>query len=339
MISSYNARIRSNWGVILALTACLGLFVSFVSSSWHPRFEHRLEVVENQLALLSGQPYHLDGAVVEFPEFRSRLLFPLLLRGTISLGPFSASQVFLLLQLMTCWLAFLAFFLLLMKKAGASLKGAAFGSLAFAYCQIYTFNHGWEHPSDYLDHLFFSGILWLSLGKRRVALTMLVLLATLNHQTAAFAGFIWFFLFALDFAPLRVRWAEAAYAAALSAGSYGLSNVVRLAMGGRGRDGYGTDGRRTLVDLLEFLRHPQPYGWPVLMVAMVAPLVIWLWSNRAGITDQIQRLLWAAAAILAVSSAITPLEELRSAFLVPLVVVGYAAVAADVNAGGAAAQA
>jgi len=321
-----------SFAAVLFLSACLALCVCFVSANENSRFQHRAEVIYNQFAILKGQPHHIDGVETVYPQFQSRVLFPLLLKGAVSLPLFSVTQIYLLLRIATAWVAFVAFLLLCIRMAEATVKAAAFGGVAFAYSLIFTFNHGWEHPTDFLDVIFFSGFLWLSMRKLRIALALLVALGTLNHQTAAFASVVWFCLWGIE-SPFRIEWGQVAYSAALAAGSYSLSTAVRIWLSGTGPGGYGLDGWLTIRFFEDAMRHPEPFGWPFLLVAMIGPLSLWLWSNRPAITAEIGRLVWAAVLILALSSPIAAWNELRSAFLAPLVVATFAAVASEVRMG------
>ena len=83
---------------------------------------------------------------------------------------------------------------------------------------VFTFNHGWEHPTDFLNVAFFCGFIGLALQRKRAVLALVVFLATLNHQTAAFAGVIWFVLWGGE-RPFKPKWREAAYSVSLVIGA------------------------------------------------------------------------------------------------------------------------
>jgi hypothetical protein len=329
-IKAADARSHRRNDLIVAVTAgiCLAVCVCFVSANLNSRFQHRQEAAENQLRILQGLPPQFDGVEQDRPQFQSRVLFPLLLAGAARLGVLSVRQWFLLLRLATAIAAFSAFLLLCIRGEGLPLKTAVAGSGALAYGLIFTFNHGWEHPTDFLDVLLFTGFIWLALRRRRLAFFALALVGTLNHQTSAFAAIVWFCLWGIDQRP-RINWRETGYAAALGAASYSLSTVVKVWLGQDKTAGYVIDGWRTIPQFFDALRHPEPFMWPMLLLAMALPVSVWLFANRIVVSGHIRRLAYAALLIVVVSSPIAFWSELRSVFLAPLVVMTFAAVAAE----------
>jgi hypothetical protein len=208
-------------------------------------------------------------------------------------------------------------------------KIAGLGAGALAYGLVFTFNHGWEHPTDFLDVAFFSVFLWLALQRRRALLALVVFLATLNHETAAFAGVIWFGLWGVE-PHLKLNWREAAYSAALVIGSYSISTAVKFWFGGSGQSvGYVINGYLTISQFMDALRHPRPDAWPILLLAMVLPVSLWLWSNRAVVQGDVRKLVWVSLGIVVLSSPMAYWSELRSVFLAPLVIITFAATVAE----------
>jgi hypothetical protein len=313
---------------ILVISSCLAMCVCFVSANLHERFELRPETIHNQFAILRGQPYLVDGGEAQLPQFRSRILFPLLLAIVSPWGILSVSQWYLIVRLATAVLAFGAFLLASTRFENIGLKTATFGAGCLAYGLIFTFNHRWEHPTDFLDVAFFSIAMWLTVRKRRWALLLAVMLGSLNHQTAAVACIIWFCVWGIGKAR-KVDWREAGYSAGIAFGSYALSTLVKAWVGGTRSAGYMVNGWLTVPDFLDFLRHPQPFSWPFLLAAMVLPVTIWLWTNRGVITGQIRRLLLASIAIVTLSSPIAYWSELRSVFLAPLVIATFVATVSE----------
>jgi hypothetical protein len=313
---------------ILLISGCLAIFTCLISGNLSARFAHHAEAVHNQLAILKGEPHIIDGVEKRFPQFQSRILFPLLLTAATQIHILSASQWFIFLRIATAFVAFAVFQLLCTRSQGIPVILSCLGAGALAYALVFTFNHPWEHPTDFLDVVFFSGFIWLTIEKRRAALALLVLLATLNHQTAAFGAVIWFCVRGLN-SRSRPMLPEAVYAGSLVAGSYALSTAIKSWLGHDKSISYVVDGWQTIPQLIDALRHPQPYSWPILLVAMALPASLWLWSNRTVVTGEIRRLVWAAVWIVVLSSPIAYWSELRSVFLAPMVVLTFATVASE----------
>ena len=320
---------RTQWPTIVALSGCLAIFSSWISTTLSPRFQHHDEAVYNQFAILKGIPHHIDGQEEEFSQFQGRVLFPLLLDGVTRMHLMSTSQSFTVLRLTTAFAAYLVFFLVCTEVQGVPIKIAVIGAGALAYALVFTFNHGWEHPTDFLDVAFFSGFVGLALRKRRALLALAVFVASLNHQTAAFAGVIWFFFWGVE-RRFKPKWWEAVYSGALVTGSYAVSTAVKFWFGGRSQPaGYVINGYLTISQFMDALRHPQPYAWPVLLLVMVLPVSLWLWSNRAVVRGDVSKLLWATLWIVVLSSPIAYWSELRSVFLAPVVIATLAATIAE----------
>jgi hypothetical protein len=252
---------KPQWPALLTHSGCLAIFTCYISGSLGGRFAHHAEAVSNQFAILNGLPLHFDGKAVEYPQVQSRVLFPLLLDGVSKMHLISDSQAFIFLRIATAFAAYLAFLLLCTEVEGMPLRTAGLGSGVLAYALVFTFNHPWETPTDFLDVVFFSAFLWLALQRRRVELALVVLLAALNHQTAAFAGVIWFCLWGVE-SSLKPKWREAGYSTALVIGSYAISTVVKFWFGKDHSAGYVINGWLTIPQFIDAVRHPGPYMWP-----------------------------------------------------------------------------
>jgi hypothetical protein len=321
---------KSQWAIIIALSGCFAIFSCWTSANLNPRFQHHAEEVYNQFAILKGLPHHVDGQEKVFPQFQGRVLFPLLLKGLTETHLMSDSQSFIFLRITTAFIGYLVFFIVCTQIEGMPVKYAALGAGMLAYALVFTFNHGWEHPTDFLDVAFFSAFVGLALQRRPIVFALAVFLATLNHQTAAFAGVIWFILWGLDERELKLKWQEVAFSSGLVIGSYAVSTAVKILLGGREQSvGYVIDGWLTIPQFIDFLRHPTPYGWPVLLVAMVVPVILWLWSNRAVVQGDVRRLIQASLCIVVLSSPIAFWSELRSVFLAPVLIAIFAATFAE----------
>lgn len=303
-------------GIVLACSFAVG--TTFVSNNLHPRFEHRAETIEQQFAILQGRPYLLDGVRTYFPEFQNRILFPLLFAVTAQSRIGSISQEYLVLRLLTATLAFLVFWHLLTAVGGVSLRVAAVGMGMLAYVLIFTFNHGWEHPTDYLDVIMASLFVWVCLAHRRLAAVGLALLAAANRESAPFIGVIWFALYGMG-PDRKPQYKEIAFAAGLVVLAYGMVLSIRYALGGTAALAPQTTAIVWLGDFIgEFIARPSPSGWPVLLVAMVAPLALWLWVDREWMGPTEKRLLLAGVAIALIAPLFGIVKELR--FFIPAAV-------------------
>ena len=319
---------RTPRGPVLALSACLAIFICFISENLGGRAEHHSEVVRNQFAILEGQHQTFDGVENPLPQFASRVMFPAMLATAAQNPALNEWQWYVVLRGATAFLAFLAFFLLCFRQERMSLVTATLGAAALAYGLVFTFNHPWEHPTDFIDVIAFSVFLWLALEKRRVALAIATLVATFNHETAAFAGVLWWCLWGCG-ADLRLKWKETLFAAALAAASYALATAIKMLMIPDRSLGYVADGWRTIPQFIDAIKHPLPFSWPILLMAMMLPPALWLAANRSLITQEGWRLLWASVAIIVVASPIAFWSELRSVFLAPSVIIAFVATATE----------
>ena len=325
------------WLSLFLLHFSLSIIVCFVSNNVLTRLDHRRETVRQQFAILEGHSYLVDGQEADWPPFRSRVLFPAMLALASRWEIVPPEAWFVILRLATAFVGFLAFSLLLIEVAGASLKLAAAGCGWLALGLILTFNHSWEHPTDFLDVIFFSVALWLAVRKQRASLFAATVLGTLNHQTAAFGGVLWMCLHGLD-SSRRIRPIEIGYAGLLMASSRLTSWLVEKAIRGSAGWDYVVNGYQTIEQLRHFLAHPYASGWPVLLFALVAPTVVWLTVNRKTLDAIDRRILVAAAMTIAISSVVAFMAELRSVFLTPHVMATFVAAGAEARASHAARQ-
>ena len=316
---------RRRWGVLAALAAnglALAIVVLFVSANLGGRFQNRGETIAQQLAILHGTSYFLHGVETDWPPFHSRVLFPFLLDSVIKLGRLPPSQWYLLLRIATALGAFMAFSYSLERRAGV--RAALIGSWLLALGMIPTFNHGWEHPTDFIDVLVLSVAIGLTRRGSWIILLGWAILGATNHQTAAMSGIIWICMRGWSAAE-GVRWSEVLRGGVVIPVTYCATLLIRLAVRGELRAGYEFNGYLTITQFLEVLRHPTPFSWPFLAAAMLTPLALWLWLNKEFLEGEDRRLLVAAAVMFLGSTPVVYLSELRSAFLGPLVLLAFVA--------------
>jgi hypothetical protein len=311
------------------LSSALAVFICFVSNNLHSRFEHREETINQQFAILGGHEYAIDGKLTYFPQFQNRVLFGFVLGLLARAEITSVGRLYLMLRLVTAGFAFFVFWMLLRNCAGADDKVASIGIGMLAYGLVFTFNHGWEHPTDFLDVIAISLMLWASLRRRFDLLVVVSIVAAANRESSVFGGLIWCFLHgrARDGRWQPRELIRGATATVLS----GVAVLaLRYAIGGpKGFAGPVTkEWIGVLESLVAFLRAPTPSGWPLLAVAMFLPLGWWGWTNAGRHGWQQQRLLLCGITIAVLCSFLAIISELRG--LIPtFVLLTYATVATE----------
>ncbi len=290
------------------------LMTLFVSNNLHPRFEHRAETIAQQFAILQGKPYLLDGVPTYFPEFQNRILFPIFLSLATALHVGSDSEVYLVLRTLTAFAAFIVFWWLLQTRS-VSLRVASVGMGALAFVLVFTFNHGWEHPTDFLDVIFVALFVWACVSKHRLLAMGLAIVASANRESSPFIGVIWFVLYAVD-EQWRFNWKEGVFAIGLSVLAYVTVLTIGFAFGGVAALAPQTTAVIWLGKfLLEALANPSPSAWPLLLVAMVLPLALWIGANWRPASFQTRRVLLAGIAIALIAPLFGIIKELR--FFIP----------------------
>ena len=185
-------RIR-HWLQILAVCLGLAIVTTFVSANHDQRFPNRSDTVNQQLAILAGDSYMLGEQEYYFPSFQNRVLFPALLSLAVQAGYLEPSEWYLLLRIGTAFLAFTAFIwsAVLIAPHIPSLPTLVLGGLLLAFSLLPTFNHGWEHPTDFLDVFFMCFVVTAVTQRRFLPLLILTGIAAANRESAVFGGVIW----------------------------------------------------------------------------------------------------------------------------------------------------
>jgi hypothetical protein len=311
---------------------CCAMVTSFVSLNLAPRLEHRSEVIDQQFRILEGRSYTFNGVPRYFPEFQNRFLFAAVLKAAASLGGASEEQWYVALRLITGFLAFFVFWGLLRVAGGADAKTAVMAMGLMAYEFVLTYNHGWEHPTDYFDFLFIGLFIWSALQKGRLLMFLCVFLASCNRESSAFAGVIWFFLHALT-AKQRIKFSEGLFAAGLSLSGYGMVILLRYLLGGEQ-----ALAAQTLAIqwwrayFLRLVHEPSIWSWPVLLTCMALPICLWNWANRLQRPLKQEQLLGAGVVIALISMTFAILEELRI-FIPAATVLVFASAAGGASGG------
>ena len=321
----------------LMISLVCGIQVNFVSTMLHPRFEHHEESLKKEQAVIHGQRYPVDGNDSYWPEFQNRVLFAIALDGVSRFPAFTPSQWYGILRLLFAITAFFVFWTALTKSVRAPPRLAAATMLLLAFVLAAHFNHGWEHPSDYLDPLLMTGFLWATLERRAGWLLLLCVVASLNRESAVFGGLLWASAYGVSFSPaaswrrkMRIHWREAFLGGAMMVVAYVCIVAARRVFGGdQGTQVLQHTTFNVFGDILiSPFRHPTPEEWPLLLFSILTLPLIWIWANRLFLTSAHRGILLAGIVVFIVSSIFSRLTELR--MLIPLsVMLIYVAACAE----------
>ncbi|TRZ95339.1 hypothetical protein D4R78_03715 [bacterium] len=302
-------------GLILAITLSLSfaILVCFVSNNLHVRFENRPLTIEQQFALLKGESWYCINTLVYSSYWKNRILFPCLLYGVSKIHFLTTSQWYLILRLMTAFLAFLIFWYLTVSIGKTDYKTAGFAMGLLAYELIFTFTYGMEFPTDFLDVIFISLFLWASLCRNRRMLLAAAILAAANRESSVFAGLIWIALYGID-SRRRLRFPEISFAALVSLASYTIVVGLRFLLGGNKvmNQQLLTGWPELVSNWRGFIAQPTYGSWPFLWFAIVTPVFLWIWVNRVFLSPQHKRLLAVAALITCITFVFGTLSEPRT---------------------------
>lgn len=282
----------------LLLSFCFAMGNCFVSNSLHPRFQNRQETIAQQFSILEGELCTKPGPPKYFFEFQNRILFAAVLKVATRFSILSVGQWYLLLRILSAVLAYFAFWWVLTQVVGVSGLLAAAGQLLLSFSMIFTFNHGWEHPTDFIDLLFFSLFVGAALKKQRVLLAVLMLLASCNRESTVLGGVLWLGLYGVSPAKQWRNWkwngVEILYGLAVSILSYAAVMAWRVGLCGKFKASQALALRYLIPSMVDSLASLNPYAWPIIGTVMFLPAVLWLAANRRFFDDTTRGLLWAS---------------------------------------------
>lgn len=312
---------------IAAVCAAMAIGLCFVSNTI--TFEHRGDVINQQVALLEGKAWLYDGQEIYWPMFQNRLLFPALLVGFEKLTPFDIGESYLLVRLATAF-ACLWVFAWVAQRLSPSLseRDQWLSLLLLFYSLIFTFNFPpGEGTSDFPDGMFIALFALAALKRRYGMLAALSLLAAFNRESAAFSGVIWVFA-NLQLADKRSQqFRVLVEGGVLSVATYAVVILIRHAFSDYDlslqQQQFVTALSGLAAHLRQFLQHPTPSSWPVLLGACLFPFAVVL-AQTSALDDIERRLLAAAAALAAISLVFGLINELR-VFIPSLILVNLAA--------------
>lgn len=302
--------------------------VNYLSTMLHPRFENRGEAIAKELAVVEGESFFIGGQESYWPEFQNRVAFALVLKAVDRIGGLETREWYALLRFLAAILAFFSFWWLLWRSTMVSQRTAAGACLLLAFVMAMHFNHGWDHPSDYLDPIATVLFLWAVTTRRFAALAIITILSALNRESAVFAGLLWFCVHGTTVGFARGRWPSVRVSPRGS-----LEGIALMAIGYASVIGFRRlfGGDRALAQMQhtsfyywgqmfsEAIGTLAPTSWPVLLLAIVAAPLAWVAINRRWVSAGDQGLLFGALGIFVVSAIFSLLDELR--MLLPMTVV------------------
>lgn len=320
----------------IPLVLCLGFFLFYCSANINQRDKHRGESINKDMMILEGKSYILLGQEYYFPEFQNRVIFALSLKALSRIPLLSLEGWYLFLRLLFAVAALLLFYYACRSAAGCPPDVALAGCGVLVYAMILAFNHPWEHPTDFLDVIFFSIFILLTIKKKGLLLLLFALAAAASRESCVFAGVIWAIVNGLE----RRQWSERIRVAAVGFGMSLLSYCAVLGLrywfgGPRGITRLQQMSIAKLVD--DFYRmvvdRPSPFVWPVLVLMIIALPVLWMVYNRGMIKPVDRRLMLATAVVTLLIMIPGDWHELRT-FIPSIVLLYFAAssiAARDVN--------
>lgn len=255
-----------------------------------------------ELGILAGKPSH--------PEFQNRILSPVLMVALRKIFPAGVSDksVWFALRVIQAAMAFLVLYAVAFRLTGGRVRSlVAVGLVGFAYAWT-PLSHPWEYPSDFFDILFTALIVGLALTERRFALGVVVVLAAMNRESAAFAGILWIALAAVRYGPWPEEWRRFVPGVAYVALAFGVVAALRAGLS----RGFAPQQQLGIIDLIvhwDWIRHPDG-SFPLIVCLGFAFVILLRALPRPWTADQ-KGLLLGAAGCAVVSFTFGILAELR----------------------------
>lgn len=169
----------------LPLAIVLSLAILASQFSFRLRDLTWADTIAIQLRILDGR--------ADMPEFQNRILVPALTALAMKIAPvgFSDRSLWHILRFLAATVSFAALYAAVSHTTGSRLRALiSVGLVTFAYLWTPMTDPG-ENPSDFFDIAFTALIVWLALAEKPFALLLVVILASMNRESAAFAGIVW----------------------------------------------------------------------------------------------------------------------------------------------------
>ena len=144
---------------------------------------------------------------IEIPEFQNRILAPALTVLALKIAPagFSERSLWHILRFVEAAAGFVTLYAAVSQTTGSRLRAlVSVGLVTFAYLWAPKTDSG-ENPSDFFDIGFTALIVCLALAEKPLALMLVVVLASMNRESAAFAGIVWIAVTYMRYGPGDLR--------------------------------------------------------------------------------------------------------------------------------------
>jgi hypothetical protein len=311
----------------IPVVLCLGFLLFYCSANINQRDKHRGESINKEMMILEGKPYVLLGQEYYFPEFQNRVIFALSLKTLSRSSLLSVEGWYLFLRIIFAVACVLLFYYACRSAGGCPSDVAVAGCGVLVYGMILAFNHPWEHPTDFLDVIFFTIFIALTIKKKALLLLLFALAAAGSRESCVFAGVIWAIVNGLE----RRKWSERIRVAAVGFGISLLSYcaVIGLRYWFGGPHGIARLQQMAIAKLVDdfvtmVVDRPSPFVWPVLAMMIIALPVLWMFHNRGMIKPVDRRLMLATAVITLLIMVPGDWHELRT-FIPSIVLLSYTA--------------
>ncbi len=264
----------------------------FVSNNLNSRSQHRDETVAQQIALIRAAPLIFDGQPSDVPEFRNRVLFPFVMVGVVRATGLQDREAFLLVRWLSAALCFGTLLWFAIVVAGNDLAASALAALLLAMFFVVSFNHPWEHPTDFPDATAMVFGAWAAIRRRVWPAVIIAGVAAANRESAAFIGVLWIAVTTRDDASRlkRVIQGMAIILVALSVNRIAENSVSAMLA--------------TAAD--------RPFmSWPMLLVASLAPALAVIGAPWPRVSAVGRRIIGAGLCVAAASLVIGSPDEIR----------------------------
>src|ERR1041384_2056151 len=291
------------------LVISLATSVCFVSNNLNSRVQHRDETVAQQVALIAKAPLPFDGQPSDQPEFRNRVLFPLAMVGVARLTGLENREAFLLVRWVSAVFCFATLVWFSMTMTGNDIGASALAAALLALFFVTSFNHPWEHPTDFPDATAMILGAWASIRRRLLPALAVAAIAAANRESAVFVGIVWIAVTTIPSTPARAI--RILQGVAMMVLTLSVTLILRRVFALPGAPALNSVAENPLLPMLrDAIRHPF-LSWAMLLVASVAPTLAIIGARWRGPSETSQRMVMAAGFVGAVSLAVGAPDEIR----------------------------
>ena len=290
------------------LVVSLASTVCFVSNNLNSRVQHRDETVAQQVALLSRAPLMFDGEASDQPEFRNRVLFPIVMIGVARVTGLDLREAFLLVRWLSALLCFGTFVWFSITMTGNDMSTSTLAAALLALFFVASFNHPWEHPTDFPDATAMILGAWAAIRRRLLPAIVVTAIAAANRESAVFIGVVWMAVTSHD--PTR-RVTAVIQGAAMIAVALSVTFALRRFFGIPGARALNSVAENPVMPmLLGAIQHPF-LSWAMMLAASLGPTLAVIAVRWRRFSADSRRLILTAGVVAAVSLIVGAPNELR----------------------------